>query len=618
LRAVALVAVLLYHALPATVPGGFLGVEVFFVLSGFLLASILLDEHARTGAVDWRGYLLRRARRLVPALVAMLGALVLVAPFLFADDAHRLAGDVYSSLLGVTNWHLIHDHSSYFGGLGRPPLVRHLWSLAIELQFYAVCPFVVAGLARRRHRVAMATVASAIGASSVAMLLLFRTHDASRAYYGTDTRVGAMFTGVLLALALRRSQERTGPRRLPLAGLAAAAGLVVLFARADDQARWLYPAGFLLTQAATAVLITRALRPGRVAAALEVRPLRWLGERSYGTYLWHWPLVALLRPRVDVTWSPLTAAFVTIAAAIALGHLSFVLLEQPRSRARHALPGGDLVRVMQWSLASIAAIGMATLVRDLPRTDPIVSSLREGQHVVSLQSAAPTTTVAPTTTTAPPAPAVTVAAAPAPTTPPPPAGPPPGSVKVAAIGDSVMLGAAGPLQARLGDSGYIDAKVGRQYAQGVDVAREMREQGRLGEAVIVHLGTNGPPRDRDVDALMGQLTAVPHVLFVTVRMPRNWEAATNNTLRASAARYPTITIVDWHGYSDGHPEWFQSDGVHLRPPGAQAYAQLIGGALPAPPPPPPPPTTTTEAPATTVPPETTTTTAPADALVPQP
>jgi lysophospholipase L1-like esterase len=174
-------------------------------------------------------------------------------------------------------------------------------------------------------------------------------------------------------------------------------------------------------------------------------------------------------------------------------------------------------------------------------------------------------------------------------------------VTVAAIGDSVMLGAAPQLQNRFGGSGFIDAKVGRQFSQGVDVARQLREQGRLGQAVVVHLGTNGPPRDRDIDAMMSQLTAVPHVLLVTVRMPRQWEAATNATLRAAAGRHPTITLVDWHGYSDAHSEWFASDGVHVNSRGAQAFADLIGGSLP---PPPPPPTTTT---ATTEPPPTTTT-----------
>ena len=216
------------------------------------------------------------------------------------------------------------------------------------------------------------------------------------------------------------------------------------------------------------------------------------------------------------------------------------------------------------------------LVGQLPTSDPIAASLRDGQHVVAAQAVVTTTTAAVTTTapTAPTAPPavetasptsqVVSASRPAPALAP---GPPPGSVRVAAIGDSVMLGAASRLQQRLGATGYIDADVSRQFGQGVGVARRIREEGQLGEVVVVHLGTNGPPRASDIDAMMRELAAVPHVLFVTCRMPRRWENEGNNTLRATPGRHPTASIVDWHGFSDGHPDWFQSDGVHLTPRG---------------------------------------------------
>jgi proteasome lid subunit RPN8/RPN11 len=246
----------------------------------------------------------------------------------------------------------------------------------------------------------------------------------------------------------------------------------------------------------------------------------------------------------------------------------------------------------------------------MPTSDPIAESLRAGQLVVAAQPIVATTTTAAVTTSAPPptaaasaSPATRVVSASRPV-PALRAGPPPGSVTVAAIGDSVMLGAASRLQQRLGATGYIDADVSRHFAQGIDVARRMREEGRLGEVVIVHLGTNGPPKASEVDAMMRELAGVPHVLVVTCRMPRSWETETNNTLRAAASRHPTITIVDWHDFSDSHSDWFESDGVHLKPRGAQAYADLLGSALP---PPPPPPTTTTEPPPPTTAPSTTTT-----------
>lgn len=178
-----------------------------------------------------------------------------------------------------------------------------------------------------------------------------------------------------------------------------------------------------------------------------------------------------------------------------------------------------------------------------------------------------------------------------------------------------MLGAAGPLQARLGPNAFIDAKVSRQFAEGVAQARRLRDEGRLGQVVFVHLGSNGPPRASEIDALMEALAGVQHVRFVNVRVNRKWEGPTNQTLADGAARHaPKAQLVDWYAFSAEHRDWFQSDGTHVKGPGAEAYANLLASYLPPPPPPPPPPpesTTTTAPPPTTtaVPPPATTTTA---------
>jgi peptidoglycan/LPS O-acetylase OafA/YrhL len=530
-----------------------------------------------------------------------------------AGDAHRLVGDFYSSALGLTNWHLIQDHSSYFGGLGRPSFVRHLWSLSVEIQFYVLCPFLVSWVARRRPRTAMAWLGAGVAASAATMALLYDAADPSRAYYGTDARIGALLSGALLAVALRDSSlfAEWPARARNLAGATAVLLLLGLFGAGSETARLMYPAGFLLTQAATATLIAVVHHAGAVGRGLALRPLRWLGERSYGTYLWHWPLVVLLRPRVDVDWSAGVAAVVTIGGAVVLGHLSYTYFERPFLDPLPRL--GRVLGRIEYVLTAVAALGIALLVSDLPRADPILASLRAGQAVVSQQVPIATTSTsvaAATPVVVAPVSQVVSAVRPAPL--PPAVGPPPGTVTVTAIGDSVMLGAAPQLQQRLGATGYIDAELGRQFGQGVDDARKLRAEGRLGEVVIVHLGTNGPPRTSQIDALMAALEDVPHVLLVTVRMPRSWEGSTNDALRAAAARYPRVAIVDWHGLSDGHPDWFESDGIHLRQRGAQAYANQLGGALPAPEPPPPPPTTTTS----TEPPTTTTTSPGAPISVP--
>jgi peptidoglycan/LPS O-acetylase OafA/YrhL len=579
--------VLGYHSLPGTFRGGFLGVDMFFVLSGFLLSTLLLDEHSRTGAIDRRHYAARRIRRLAPAGFVVLLALAIFGPLLARDASARLRGDIVWSALGLTNWHLIADGASYFSRTGRPPLVRHFWSLAIEVQFYLVCPCLIAWIARTRRRVAMAWIAAGIGASAFATWALYRSPDPYRAYYGTDTRIGALLAGVLLALLLQRDEVRR-----VLAWLAAPAALIlaVLLFVTDASSRLLYPEGFLVTQAATMALIAAGLGGGGAAGALRARPLRWLGERSYGIYLWQWPLVALLRPRIDVSWPPLACAFVTISAALALGALSYRYVERPVLRGPR--PHTELVRrhrlVAVWASAGVALVLLAVITLRIPANDPIAASLRAGEQVVAAQQA-PAQTNAPGVSSSSRVPATRsnggVLAAPRPR--PGPVQPvlaavPPVHVDTGAIGDSVMLGAAGPLHERLGNASYIDAKKNRQYREAVGVARDMRAKGRLGDVVVVHLGNNGSAKPADVGALLEYLRDRRAVLMVTVRVDKAWEKPNNDTYRAALRGHPNAKIVDWYAYSNTHRDWFWSDGTHLTPAGAREYAKLIAANVPAP------------------------------------
>ena len=616
-RGLALAAVVAFHAFPQLVPGGFFGVEAFFVLSGFLLASLLLAEHARTGSLDLLAFARRRLRRIVPALWVLLAALVVAAPLVAGADVHRLPGDVAWSAGGLANWHLVLGQSSYFDQLGRPPLVRHLWSVAVEAQFYVLCPFLVLWVGRCRRRRAIAGLAAGIAGSAALLGLLARGADPSRAYYGTDTRIGALLSGVLLALVLRDGLVRAGgpDRARRWADLLAAAGvatLLVLCWRAREGQQALYPFGFLAVQLATAATITGAVAGTAARRALEAPPLRWLGERSYGIYLWHWPLVALLRPGIDVGWDPAVAGLVGIAGGLILGHASFVLVERPLLR-RRPLPVRLPVVARPAAIASalLLVTGVVGIAVHLPTNDPIADSLRAGEQVLSSQTGvearpeaapavwrsvvprttsstvvrpAPTTTVRPATTfttarvrAAPPP------TAPRPTAPPPapvvlPPGPPPGAVAVTAIGDSVMLSAAAPLKTRLGPSSAIDAKVSRQFRDGTNVVAQLGQQGRLAPVLIVHLGTNGPPSPADVDA-MARAAAGARVLFLTVRVSRSWEAETNRVLREAPTRHSNATVVDWFAHGEGHRDWFQSDGAHLTARGADAYAALVGSSL---------------------------------------
>ena len=600
-RGLALVAVLIFHAAPSVLPGGFLGVEAFFVLSGFLLMSLLVDEHRRTGDIDLGGYASRRIRRIMPALLTLLTVLAFLGLFLAPEDAHGLASDIITSATGVVNWHLFAGGTSYFGQLGRPPLVRHLWSIAVELQAYVLLPFVALYVVRRSRRVAIASLAAVVAGSATLMGVLAHTVSTSRAYYGTDTRIGALITGALLAVVLSRKDAlRVSDRVLAVAAFVAGAVLIELVVFVHDGTPWLYPTGFLLTQLCTATLITAAVRGTRSASALAWGPLRWLGLRSYGIYLWHWPLVALLRPGIDVSVSRWVTAPFTVAAALLLGALSYRYIERPflgrTWRRIRSMPFAH-ASALAWAITIVALI--TVLVRTTP-VDPIAQSLAEGERTVasqethatvSVEAGSPKATSRPSSGVVPVRGRRTTYAAPAPA--PKFTGPKPGTVHVAAVGDSVMLGGASKLKERLGPAGYIDAVKGRQFRQGVDVARSLDEHKQIGRALIVHLGNNGPAKPEDIETMLGAVKDIPYVLFTTVRVDKGWQDQVNQALRDAASRHPKqVKIVDWYGASNGHRDWFYSDGTHVNPTGAQAYANLLGSAVPPPPTPTPKPTPT--------------------------
>ncbi|MBV9412000.1 MAG: acyltransferase [Acidimicrobiia bacterium] len=375
----------------------------------------------------------------------------------------------------------------------------------------------------------------------------------------------------------------------------------------------MYPLGFLAVELATAVMIAVALQPGLLSSLLGRRDLRWLGLRSYGIYLWFWSIEVLVKPGTSSDWPAVPAAIAIVGGGVLLGALSYKYVERPFLVRRE--PRERQGVALRLALLALAAAVVGVALARIPTTDPLAQVLHAGEKVIAAQpppTAPPDTTTTATTAPPPPPTAAPVTAATqvrvrtvpvraaTPARPQPMLNlPPPGSVPVTAIGDSVMLGAADEMHQRLGASGYIDAKLNRYFSQAAPIIHDLRAKGALGRVVIIHLGTNGPVSDSDVDSVMAELNGVPNVLLVTVRVDRSWQDEVNQTLRNAATRYPNVQIVDWYSYSAGHSDWFQADGTHFRTssgPGANAYADLLVGSIP------PPPTTTTEAPTTTVPP----------------
>jgi peptidoglycan/LPS O-acetylase OafA/YrhL len=581
LRALAVIAVLLYHG--GLLAGGFLGVEVFFVISGYLITRILIDEWQRDAHIDLCVFWLRRVRRLWPALFAMILVTVGFSTLALPDELFALRGAAIAGVLWISNWYSILVHQSYFEAVGRPPLLRHLWSLGIEAQFYALWPPALL-LALRLGRIRRLWVGSLAGALASAwlMALLFQPDaDPSRVYYGTDTRASGLLIGAALALAPAKWLLDVPSAVCGGAVCAALIGLGLLCARLTEFDPFLYRGGFLTVDALSALAIAATVHHrGRLGrAVLEIRPLRWIGVRSYGIYLWHWPVLMLTRPHLDVRLDGWPLLMVRLLLIGALAELSYRFVELPFRRgkirwvpAAGGLAAGVLVfapsvaatqpdprpaylpvdAIDTWSRANV--VSASELIADDEATAQAVgeSNVESDTDAAGVQTSGLDDNMLQITST--------------------------GHLRVTAIGDSVMLGAVGALEADI-DGIEIDAAISRQTSAAIELLRDRRVAGQLGDVVVVHLGNNGALSSDQFDAMMDVLAKVPRVLFLTVKVPRAWENPNDAVLADGVQRYSNTVLVDWRGTSLSRPDYFWDDGIHLRPEGAAAYAALISSNI---------------------------------------
>jgi len=397
LRAFAVASVIAYHFGAGWMTGGFLGVDAFFVLSGFLITSLLLSEWGRRRHIDLPGFWARRARRLLPALLLVLGAIALYAVVLAPTDQLRsLRADGLASLFYVANWRFVLSGQSYFALFTLPSPMRHLWSLAIEEQFYLVWPLVVLACLRigRGSRTVLAGVCVAgIAASVAVMAMLYEPADPSRAYYGTDARAHTILVGALLALLLarRRPRTRSAGRGLHVLGVVVHADCQRACVSVTNQRSDMYHGGSLLFAIAVAVVIASAVQPGHspLRAFLSLGLLRWIGMISYGLYLWHWPATVVLNEsRTGLSGAPLAA--LRLAVTVGAAALSFYLVEQPIRRgalrgwkARVALPTGFATAAALLVVTTVGATAATPLEQVAHHKKPLDLKLLELAHVLA-------------------------------------------------------------------------------------------------------------------------------------------------------------------------------------------------------------------------------------------
>ncbi|CAL4860808.1 O-acetyltransferase OatA [Microbacterium sp. MM2322] len=605
LRAVAVLLVVVYHLFPV-LPAGFLGVDVFFVISGFLITTLLVREHDERGRIGLMDFWRRRARRLLPAIGVMVLVCASLAWMVGGDVLVGLGGQLAGAATFAYNWVAVAAGSSYFGGgsfdSSTPELLRNLWSLAVEEQFYLLWPLLLPlVLMLKRGRV---PVAIALAAASALAAVVLSGDDATRVYYGTDTHAFGLLMGVALAFARPSERARGVPAGVGALAIVAIATLAFV---TPGRGAETFPGLLLAASALTVVAIAAAVRPGsRLGRVLDVAPLRWVGERSFGIYLWHWPLVVLLtvattRSSPDVA-VPVEVALATLVLTVVAAEVSYRFIEQPVRRLgfRAALRGvgrafrGGPVRRLTATTAVAAGIlivaGTTAAVADAPRMASSEAVVVNGQAALAAGAGASEHPTLPGAALRPgdpllrpECPSAHLADEDGICTPPdgrpsPPAPAHVAGARVTAVGDSVMLASAGGLLDRM-PGVDIDAKVSRSMSAGVRIVDDLATRGELRDYVVVGLGTNGSISSDELVRLKKDVGPKRTLVLVTAHAPRDWISGVNAELEAFAAHTPGVAIADWSAAISRHEDLLAGDGIHPGATGGTLYADAVADTI---------------------------------------
>lgn len=567
LRAIAVAAVVLYHLGVSWIPGGFLGVDLFFVISGYVITRLILDSIERSSALDLRQFYRNRARRLLPALLLLITSTALISAIWAPEAMRRFLSDIPYVLTGTNNWRLVAKHQDYFSTIGRPPLLQHTWSLAVEAQFYLIWPMVLILILRYFGKRNITRVALAIATISGVALFIFSLHlDAantqsiSHIYFGTDTHSLGLFLGAALAVSwvpqnLSSKISQRAQDFVDGIGVFGLLGLLSTFLFVTESNPTLYLLAFPLAGIFGCAIITSLVHPSsRFAPLMSSKWLLWIGERSYGIYLWHWVIFQVTRPSVDLAGSLFAVNCARILLVLALADISLRFVEAPVRRGvlqnwyrgmKYRIPKARL-RQRSYVVAGILgifAIFSISASVGMSRGDAITKKIR-------LQSSA--------TSTAPEISNSTSII---------------GPKGLWVTGDSVILGIRNKLESH-SHIALINARVGRQIQELITVVEADKPQ-VLGATVILDLGNNNHLTAESVVQLLDLLKEQPKVILVNTAVPRSYREDNNRIIKRVVKGYPQTDLVDWESISKGHPEFFAPDGVHLSDNGSDVYVAAI-------------------------------------------
>jgi peptidoglycan/LPS O-acetylase OafA/YrhL len=567
LRAIAVTAVVLYHLGISWLPGGFLGVDLFFVISGYVITRLILDSINKSGALDLRGFYWARLRRIYPGFLFMVFSTIIFIGVWAPEAIKRFLTDLPYALVGMMNWALVARQQDYFESIGRPPLLQHTWSLAVELQFYLIWPIILLTVLKYFGKANVARVALIIAMFSGAALFFVslqldaaNAQQVSHIYFGTDTHSLGLFLGAALAVSwipqnLSANIAKRAQDVIDGIGVFGLLGLIATFLFIDANNATSYQIAFPLAAIFGCLVIISLVHPAsRFAPLISSAPFTWVGQRSYGIYIWHWVVFQVTRPSVDLTGETWALYLARVLLVLALADISLRWVEIPFRQGniqnwvrgiKYRAPRVQLRHkaYILLSILSLVAVSASISAQAISKSELAAEQLLN--ESMSNEDEDLTTSTGDLGST----------------------------TGVWVTGDSVILGVRAKLERQVHIS-LINARVGRQApellaAMGVD-------QISVPESPIVfNLGNNNKLSIETVSEIFETVKNQPQIVVVNTAVPRSWRDENNKIIATVAANYPNVKLVDWNKISEGKPQLFAPDGVHLSPMGSDAYVAAI-------------------------------------------
>ncbi|EKI4465452.1 acetyltransferase [Staphylococcus pseudintermedius] len=578
-RAVAVIAIIIYHLNPQWLSGGFLGVDTFFVISGYLITSLLLTEYHNTGKIKLMSFWLRRVKRLIPAVLFLVMGVIVLSLIFMPTEIQKVRADSIAAIFYVSNWWYIMQNVDYFEQFAVQPL-KHLWSLAIEEQFYLVFPIVLLSLLSfiRRLKSIRIIFLILLVISMIAMMVLYVPNEnVARVYFGTDTRIQTLLMGVLLALVwppfqLKAKVNRQMRTMIDTAGVVGLAILFICFKFVSETNSILYYGGFFLISTVTLLVIASSVHPsGYFAKFLGNKVFTFIGSRSYSLYLWHYPIIVLIHHQFVQGQIPPLVYVVEILLMVLMAEFSYKFIEQPFRKEGFNIFAFNHLK--NWRSQKVLRTWLVIILL-IPTLLVMVGSFNRFAQKNSTRVTEVNTEEIDKLITQPlPLPQLEID----------------GFVvkgnkqkyaswKPLLIGDSVMVDIGDDFRSFV-PKADINGKVGRQLVEATSLAKRQYQSYRdKNDIVVLELGTNGDFTEEQLNSLLEQFGEAD-IYLVNTRVPRSYESHVNQVLAKAAKKRANVTLVDWYSRSENHTEYFAPDGIHLQPPGVRALTNSIVQAI---------------------------------------